>query len=306
MLIRSERFNLHSTLTEVIDLFEPVAVQTGVALRRHFNPSLPVWGVGDSIRLQQVLINLIGNSFKFTKNGFVRVEAYPLPSRDEDTFRIFFAIEDTGCGIANEELRSLFQPFTQASQGYTRNHQGAGLGLTISMQTVRLMGGNMNVESEEGVGTTFHFCVTLGKEAPPHDDEVAAESHTAPTLPRRILVAEDDETTAFCIRRLLEKSGHRVTMALNGQEALEMHEAHDFDLILMDISMPVMDGIEACQRIRGSGNSHKRDIPIIALTAYAMAGDKEKFLAAGMSRYLTKPVTRESLIRTIDKMLAEQ
>lgn len=180
------------------------------------------------------------------------------------------------------------------------------MGLTISKQMVRLMGGNMNVESEEGVGTTFYFCVTLGKEAPPHDDEVAAESHTAPTLPRRILVAEDDETTAFCIRRLLEKSGHMVTMALNGQEALEIHEARNFDLILMDVSMPIMDGIEACQRIRGSRNSHKRDIPIIALTAYAMAGDKEKFLAAGMSRYLTKPVTRESLIRTIDKTLAEQ
>jgi PAS domain S-box-containing protein len=306
MLIRSIRFNLHSALTQAIDLFEPVAVQTGVALTRHLDPGLPIWVVGDPIRLQQVLTNLIGNSFKFTKRGHVHVEAYALPSRSNDTLRVFFTIEDTGCGIADEELVNLFQPFTQVSQGYTRNHQGAGLGLTISKHLVGLMGGNMAVESEKGVGTTFAFCVTLGNGAQSHDDEVVTESRTAPPVSRRILMAEDDETTVFSISRLLEKSGHRVAVALNGQEALEMHEANDFDLILMDISMPVMGGIEACQRIRGSGISHKRNIPIIALTAYAMDGDKEKFLAAGMSGYVSKPVNMESLLQMMSETLAEQ
>ena len=295
MLIRSQRFDLHSALTQAIDLFVPVAVQTGITLTRHLDSGLPTWVVGDSIRLQQVLTNLIGNAFKFTKSGYVQVEAYALPSRSTDTFRVFFTIEDTGCGIADEDLGNLFRPFTQVSQGYTRNHQGAGLGLTISKQLVGLMGGNMAVESEEGVGTTFSFCVTLGKEAQPHDDEVALESRTAPPLSHRILLAEDDEISAFSISRLLEKSGHSVAVAHNGQEALEMHEANDFDLILMDVSMPVMDGIEACQRIRGSDNPHKRDIPIIALTAYAMAGDKEKFLAAGMNDYIAKPAQAEEL-----------
>jgi len=306
MLIRSTRFNLRGVLTQTLDLFEPVAVQTGVTLTRHLDPGLPIWVVGDSIRLQQVLTNLIGNAFKFTKSGHVHVEAYALPSRSYDTLRVFFAIEDTGCGIADEELGNLFQPFTQVSQGYTRNHQGAGLGLTISKQLVGLMGGNMAVESEEGVGTTFAFCMTFSNEVRPHDDEAALESRTTPPVSLRILLAEDDETTVFSISRLLEKSGHSVTVAHNGQEALEMHAANDFDLILMDVSMPIMDGIEACQRIRGSGNSRKRDIPIIALTAYAMAGDKEKFLAAGMSGYVAKPVGIESLMQIMAETLAEQ
>ena len=295
MVIRFQRFNLHSVLTQAIDLFVPVAIQTGVALTRHLAPGLPIWIVGDSIRLQQVLTNLIGNAFKFTKSGHVHVEAYPLPSRGNGTFRIFFAIEDTGCGIADEELGKLFQPFTQVSQGYTRNHQGAGLGLTISKQLVSLMGGTIAVESEEGVGSTFAFCVPFSKEALPHADEVTVENRTAPPTPRRILLAEDDETTVFTISRLLENAGHSLTVARNGQEAMEMHEAHDFDLILMDVSMPVMDGIEACQRIRDSKNAHKRDIPIIALTAYAMAGDREKFLTAGMNDYIAKPVHFEKL-----------
>jgi PAS domain S-box-containing protein len=306
MPIRSERFNLHSVLTQTIDLFAPVAVQTGVTLARHLDPGLPVWVVGDSIRLQQVLTNLIANSFKFTQRGHVHVEAYALPSRSNDTLRVFFAIEDTGCGIADEDLGNLFKPFTQVSQGYTRNHQGAGLGLTISKHLVSLMGGNMAVESEVGVGTTFAFCVTFGNEAQSHDDEVASESRTASPVPCRILLAEDDETTAFSISRLLEKSGLSVTVAHNGQEAVEMHEANDFDIILMDVSMPIMDGIEACQRIRGSGNSHKRDIPIIAMTAYAMAGDKEKFLAAGMSGYVAKPVNMEILMQMMSQTLADQ
>ncbi|ACU89509.1 cache domain-containing protein [Desulfomicrobium baculatum] len=306
MLIRSERFNLHSALTQTIDLFGPVAVQTGVTLTAHLDPGLPIWVVGDSIRLQQVLTNLIGNSFKFTKRGHVHVEAYPLPSRSIDTLRVFFAIEDTGCGIAEKDIGNLFQPFTQVSQGYNRNHQGAGLGLTISKQLVALMGGNMAVESEEGVGTTFAFCVTFSKEVQPHDDEAAPESLTAPPTSLQILLAEDDETTGFSISRLLEKSGHSVTLAHNGQEALEMHEANNFDLILMDVSMPVMDGIAACRRIRGSRNSHKRDVPIIALTAYAMAGDKEKFLAAGMSGYVAKPVTMETLMQMMVETLSEQ
>jgi signal transduction histidine kinase/CheY-like chemotaxis protein len=306
MLTRSKGFKLHDALSQVIDLFIPVAVQTRVTLTRHLDPGLPIWVVGDSIRLQQVLTNLIGNSFKFTKSGHVQVEAYPLSPNSDGTFRVFFAIEDTGCGIADEELGDLFQPFTQVSQGYTRDHQGAGLGLTISKHLVRLMGGNMAVESEVGVGTTFAFCVTFGKKTQPHDDEVGAVSRTASPVSRRILLAEDDETTAFSISRLLEKSGHSVTLANNGQEALEMHEGNDFDLILMDVSMPIMDGIEACQHIRNSRNSHKRDIPIIALTAYAMAGDKERFLAAGMSGYVAKPVNIENLLQMMSETLARR
>lgn len=306
MPIHSKVFNLRDVLTQALDLFEPIAVQSGVRLTRHLDPGLPILVVGDAIRLQQVLTNLIGNAFKFTKSGHVHVEAYALPSHSDDALRVFFAIEDTGCGIAEKDLGNLFQPFSQVSQGYTRSHQGAGLGLSISKQLVGLMGGNMAVESEEGLGTTFAFCVTFGKETQPHNDQVAIEDRTEPVVSRRILLAEDDETTAFSISRLLERSGDSVAVARNGQEAQEMHEANNFDLILMDVSMPIMDGIEACQRIRGSRNSHKRDIPIIALTAYAMAGDKERFLAAGMNGYVSKPVNMVSLMQTMSEALAEQ
>ena len=148
--------------------------------------------------------------------------------------------------------------------------------------------------------------MTFSNEVRLHDDEAALESRTAPPVPLRILMAEDDETTGFSLSRLLEKSGHSVTVAHNGQEALEMHEVNDIDLILMEVSMPIMEGIEACQRIRSSGDSHKRDIPIIALTVYAMAGDKEKFLVAGMSGYIAKPVYMGNLVQMMSETLAVQ
>jgi PAS domain S-box-containing protein len=305
LLIRSERFNVPKTLAQTIDLYESVAVQTGVALTRHLDPALPQWAIGDSIRLQQVLTNLIGNAFKFTQKGHVHVEAYPLPSLSRDTARIFFAIADTGCGIADEEIDTLFRPFTQISQGYTRNHQGAGLGLTISKQLVTLMGGDMTVESEEGVGTTFYFCVTVGKVEDHHDIEISDDGCVALPESRRILLAEDDETTLFGISRLLKKSGYSVAVAHNGQEVIEMHENHDFDLILMDVQMPVLDGIESTRRIRKAGREEKRTIPIIALTAYTMAGDRERFLEAGMNDFIAKPVDFESLLRTVADTLTQ-
>lgn len=305
LLIRAERFNVPKTLHQAIELFAPVAVQTGVALTYHIDPNLPQWALGDPIRLQQVLANLIGNAFKFTKNGHVHLDAYPLPARSAETVRVFFAIADTGCGIADEEIDNLFRPFTQVSQGFTRNHQGAGLGLTISKELVTLMGGNMAVESEEGIGTTFYFCVTLGKEARREEDEAPLEKRAALPQSRRILLAEDDETTIFSIRRLLEKSGFNVAVAHDGQEAVEMHENDNFDLIIMDVQMPVMDGIESTRRIRETGPEGKRAIPIIALTAYAMAGDREKFLAAGMNAYIAKPVDFDALLRTVADILAQ-
>ena len=302
LLIRAERFNVPDTITQVIDLFEPVGVQTSVALNRHIDPDLPHWAVGDSIRLQQVLSNLIGNAFKFTKNGTVHVEAFPLPSHVPDTVRLFFAIADTGAGIADDELKNLFQPFTQVSQGFTRNHQGAGLGLTISKQLVTLMGGTMAVESEVGGGTTFYFCINVGKVAQRHRVEASEGNNISSAESYRILLAEDDETTIFGVSRLLEKSGHRVIVAKNGQEAFDLHVSHDFDLILMDVQMPVLDGIESTRRIREDGPEEKRSIPIIALTAYSMNGDREKFLAAGMNGYIAKPIEFDTLLQTVGEI----
>lgn len=300
--IQSEPFRLHETLVQVLDLFVPTAVQSGMELRHHVDPGVPDSIVGDPIRLQQVLGNLIGNAFKFTTTGYVNVEAYPLPAKHPGQLRIFFSVSDTGCGISDKDLENLFTPFTQVSQGYTKSHQGAGLGLSICKHLVTLMGGNMDVESETGVGTTFSFCVTVGKALGVAVVTAPAEIGASATANGRVLLAEDDEVTQFAVRKLLEKAGYTVSIARNGEEALDLLGAHDFDAVLMDIQMPVMGGIEATRLIRSSATPEaKRSIPIIALTAYAMAGDREKFLDAGMNDYIAKPVQVVELKKALER-----
>jgi PAS domain S-box-containing protein len=303
MQILSEPFNLMEPLGQTLDLFRPLALQSGVVLKHHLDANLPQTVVGDPVRLQQVLTNLLGNAFKFTPTGQITVEAYPLTPRNDTEARIVFSVSDTGCGIAEKDLARLFQPFTQVSQGFTKNHQGAGLGLTISKNLVRLMGGNMSVESEPGVGTSVYFCITFERQTALHADTAPEPQDPAFSRALRVLLAEDDEVTRFSIHKLLEKAGHHVTIAQNGQEALDLRENEDFDLILMDVQMPVMDGLEATRRIRETGPEGKRSIPIIALTAYAMAGDRETFLAAGMDGYVAKPVDIAKLIRTMERLL---
>ena len=300
--IQSEPFRLREALIQVLDLFVPTSVQSGVELRHHVDPDVPDAIVGDPIRLQQVLGNLIGNAFKFTASGHIVVEAYPLPARNPEQLRIFFSVSDTGCGISDRDLENLFTPFTQVSQGFTKSHQGAGLGLSICKQLVTLMGGNMAVESEVGVETTFSFCVTVGKAIDAAVASTPSGIGKSGPASGRVLLAEDDEVTQFAVRKLLEKAGYTVAVAWNGEEALALLGAEDFEAVLMDIQMPVMDGIEATRLIRSSATPDaKRNIPIIALTAYAMAGDREKFLASGMNDYLAKPVSLESLQRVIEK-----
>jgi PAS domain S-box-containing protein len=304
MKIRSESFNLRDALLQPIDLFRPLATQSGVKLNYHFDPGLPREVIGDALRLQQVLTNLIGNAFKFTQHGHVSVEAYPLPARTDAEARLFVSVSDTGCGITDDDLSSLFQPFTQVSQGYARTHQGAGLGLTISKQLVHLMGGNMAVESEVGVGSSFHFCVTLQKSDDAATVSPSPDALVAPSKARRALLAEDDEISVFAIQKMLQKLGYEVSVATNGEKALALLCRDEFDVILMDVQMPVLDGVEATKKIRASSSlGSKRDIPIIALTAFAMSGDKEKFIATGMDGYISKPVNLDALQNTIDQVL---
>jgi PAS domain S-box-containing protein len=299
MPLRPEVFDLREKLNQSIDLFAPIALQSGIELRHHFDDTLPQHVIGDPIRLQQVLTNLIGNAFKFTQHGFINVEAYPLPARNENQLRIFFEITDTGCGIPDEALDQLFEPFSQVTQGYTRQYQGAGLGLSICKRLVGLMGGNMAISSEVGVGTSIYFCVTLEKamQLPAQD---SADKKTIALREKRILVAEDDEVNLFAVRNLLTKNGHEVVTAHNGHEVLERVLEQDFDLILMDIQMPGMDGIEAVRRIRASeGVTGKKPVPIVAMTAYAMDGDKEKLLDKGLDGYVAKPFSIKKLMDVI-------
>ena len=233
------------------------------------------------------------------------MEAYPLPARNENQLRIFFEISDTGCGIPDEALDRLFEPFSQVSQGYTRQHQGAGLGLSICKRLVGLMGGNMAISSEVGEGTSVSFCVTLDKTPAVPARESAAQRAPSPQK-KRILVAEDDEVNLFAVRNLLTRNGHEVVTAQNGHEVLERFTEQDFDLILMDIQMPGMDGTEAARRIRAAEQATgKRSMPIIAMTAYAMSGDRERLLDEGLDGYVAKPFSIKKLMDVITQSVGE-
>ena len=305
MQMRIEPFNLREALEHAVELFRPMAMQSGLEFSHHFDPALPEIVAGDAVRVQQVLANLIGNAFKFTTEGYVSVEAYPLPTNESGCVRVFFAVSDSGRGIGDEALGTLFQPFSQVSQGFTRDHQGAGLGLAITRRLVALMGGNMAVESEPDFGTAFSFSLTFKTaEVAPASPE-PAEVRQTPTLPLRILLAEDDEVTIFATRTLLARAGYEVGVARTGHEAVSLLRDQEFGLVLMDIQMPGMDGVEATRIIRNDpGLGARRNIPIVALTAFAMDGEKETILAAGMDGYVSKPVGMKELIRAIDAAVA--
>jgi PAS domain S-box-containing protein len=295
LTIQSQPMNLVELLKQTCELFKPTAQQTKVEQFCYVDPGIPNVVNGDAPRLQQVLTNLIGNAFKFTKAGRISVEAYPLATSDLNQVRVLFSVTDTGIGIADEKIEQLFQPFSQVSTGYRRDYQGAGLGLSICRKLIELMGGTIAIESEPGEGTTVHFCITFSVDEPIASQEISS-SRIGKITQLRILLAEDEDVNRLATTKLLEKHGHTVKAVENGQEAISQLKDGQFDVVLMDIQMPVMDGVEATAAIRkGDAGENAKDIPIIAVTAYAMGGDKEKFLAAGMNGYVAKPVDVEQL-----------
>jgi PAS domain S-box-containing protein len=294
--IREEVFAVQELLQSVSELFSTSAQSKGVALELATDPSVPSRLKGDEARLRQVLFNLVGNALKFTDQGFVRVELMALPPRGRDHCRILFSIMDTGIGIPLEKQQNLFTPFFQVEGAYNRRYQGAGLGLAIVRRLVELMGGHITLDSVFGEGTTVHVAVPLGLIESEADVRATVEDF-APLPAMRVLLAEDEPINALAASRMIEREGHEVVVAENGREVLDLLEEQDFDVILMDIQMPVMDGEETTRAIRSSGKTYA-GIPIIALTAYSMSGDREKFLAAGMNDYLSKPFRIEELRKT--------
>jgi PAS domain S-box-containing protein len=300
--LRNELFEIGKQKESVLNLFAMAAREKGVELDCIISPDTPQWLVGDASRLRQILFNLVGNAIKFTPSGRVAVEVFPLDFGDSTTARLLFIISDTGIGISDDLLKTIFEPFTQADASYSRSFQGAGLGLSIVRQLVTLMGGELAIDNTEGMGTTIFLSLPFKRPPSGGGQERAADpgihEHAAPGI--RVLFAEDDDVSLTAGRRMLEKTGHTVATAKDGKEALELLAQQDFDIILMDVQMPVMDGVEATRCIRaGEAGVRNRSIPIIAMTAYAMLGDKEKFLAAGMDGYLAKPVGMERLAETI-------
>jgi two-component system sensor histidine kinase EvgS len=300
MHIRSIPFSLHEEFRTLKTLFHPTARQKGLQLDVECAPDIPPL-LGDAGRLQQIFSNLIGNALKYTNHGHVILDA-SLESSTGQHCTVLFRVADTGAGIGEDALPHLFEPFMQEDTTYTRQHQGAGLGLSIVKRLVDLMQGEISVQSSPGRGSTFTIRLTLPK-AP--EERLAPSPAARSPLPGqlnglRVLVAEDDRVNLLSISRFLEKEGALVTGVPNGQEALDALQHASFDLVLMDVQMPVLDGLETTRRLRRQDNgATSARVPVIALTAHAMQGDEEACLQAGMDGYLSKPVDMTELAAVI-------
>jgi len=302
MILREEEFGARELCESVFELFLVASREKGIRLESSLDPALPPMLLGDESRLRQILFNLIGNAVKFTDTGSVTLEMTPLRFENGQPL-VLMSVTDTGIGIPTERLDELFQPFSQVETSYTRKYQGAGLGLSIVRRLVELMNGHIIMDSVPDEGTSVHVILPLKLPPALLNARDRENGQDKPVRGMRILLAEDDWTNAFATKTLLEKSGHKVSLAVNGQEVLDLLEKQGFDLILMDIQMPVMDGIAATRAIRAKTSQvSNKDIPIIAMTAFAMRGDKDKFLDAGMNGYLAKPVTMKDLQSELAKV----
>lgn len=301
LAVLSEPFDLPDLVKQVCELFQLSFEEAGIDLVRRVGEDTPRMVVGDGARVQQILTNLVGNALKYTDSGGVRVEVSRLTPVEEGRERILFSVFDTGIGISREVLDSLFKPFVQGSMGYSRQYQGAGLGLSICKRLVDLMGGNMSVESSPGEGSAFHVVLQFGSaDNGTMSIPVVAARAYAPT-PLRVLLAEDDRVNRIVGRRLLEGVGCSVAEAINGHEALEQLRGEHFDAVFMDVQMPGMDGVEATRVIRnGEAGDDRSDVPIFAMTAYTMAGDRERFMDQGLDGYIPKPVEMEDVMELLD------
>ena len=296
LVLRKTSFNILKMLHDSIAFFKPGAQEKGVSLSLILDAQLPETVLGDETRIRQIFFNLLGNAVKFTEKGEITLRLASLATAENSNIVAHFEIKDTGCGIPAEKQSCIFERFTQADHFPTRTYQGTGLGLAIVKQLIEVMGGTIHVRSEDGVGSTFFFSIPLERV---HLEERAqeADSSAAPAVPSlAVLVVEDNAINQLFLQKSLEKLGHGVKCVANGQEALECLRASSFDCILMDIQMPVMDGTRATQRIR---QELGLSLPIIALTAHAMHGDREKFLQQGFDEYLPKPVSISDLTRVI-------
>lgn len=295
--IENENFRLGDVLESVLELLTPQAKAKGIALELETSEGLTQGLKGDATRIRQVLFNLVGNAVKFTEEGYVIVRV--ATDSDEDRVHLRMEIEDSGIGIKEEAQNKLFSSFTQADSSTSRQFGGTGLGLAICRQLVELMGGNIGFESQIGSGTVFWFELDCDKGDLRETVEAEPLATTdGPTRRLRLLLVEDNHVNQIVIGTMLTKLGHHVDTVSNGAEAVRTLRDLSYDLVFMDVQMPEMDGPTATQWIRASGLEWA-DLPIVALTANALEGHRERYLAAGMSDYVTKPVQIEELAAAI-------
>ncbi len=298
-------FDLRHCVEESAKSLQLRAEQKGLSIVCDIAEGTPQWLVGDPGRVRQVLVNLIGNAIKFTVKGGIRITVRP-KSRSDEKIAVRIDVRDTGIGIPTDKCRKIFEEFEQADTTMKRRFGGTGLGLSICSKLVRLMGGQIGVKSEVGKGSLFSFTAILGTSHGPSEGlrpgmagglEAAADSQK-PERSLRILLVEDSQINQRLAIGLLERKGHSIAVANNGREAYEAFVNESFDLILMDVQMPEMDGFEATKAIRSSGQDTSH-VPIIAMTAHAMKGDRERCLEAGMDAYISKPIRAQTLHETI-------
>jgi PAS domain S-box-containing protein len=300
-------FNLEDVMTGASDLMEVRAREKGLDFTVDLPPQIPKRLLGDPVRLGQILNNLASNAVKFTASGGVSM-AVSQRERSGETALLCFEVRDTGIGLSQEQIRSLFTPFTQADSSTTRKYGGTGLGLTISKRLVEIMGGEISCESEPGKGSVFRFTARfkITAAAPDERSRRAGRRSREEELGQlkalegsRILLAEDNEVNQLVASRILTKAGFEVKIAGNGLEAVEMVKREPFDLVLMDIQMPEMDGLTAARTIRS--DPAFLDLPIVAMTAHAMSGDREMSLSAGMNDHVNKPINLQELYQALLK-----
>ncbi len=302
MELDAHEFDLSEVVTEISQAMGIRAFQKRLVFLHHISPDVPLRLIGDDGRLRQILVNLIGNAIKFTHKGGVTIEV-SLESETADRVTLHFKINDTGIGIAADMRESIFAAFTQAETSTTRRYGGTGLGLAICHDLVALMQGRIWVESQPGTGSVFHFTASFGRttgtslkpKKPRIKPVVSAHSSM------KVLIVEDGHVSQLVGARMLEKRGHIVTLASNGREAIERCGKEAFDAILMDVHMPGINGYEATAKIRKTEQATGRHVPIIAMTANAMKGDREKCLAAGMDDYIAKPLRSAELFHVVEQ-----
>lgn len=327
-------FKPRALVRKAMETFTPAAAEKGLRLTYRVSAEIPGLLVGDPQRLRQILINLMDNAVKFTEKGDIKL-SMDILEEDEKSVRVIFSVSDTGIGIPADRIEKIFSSFTQVDGSMTRKYGGAGLGLTISGEIVRAMGGSLRVESREKEGSRFYFILTFGKADPQMENDVSLDdNHTTQELtpredikqmarsaietarkretdneprPVKILLAEDNAVNRKLAVALIKKKGWTVTAVENGKEALDLlllpsgGVREYFDLILMDVQMPEMDGLETTRRIRRE--PALKSLPIIALTAHALKGDRERFLSEGMTDYLAKPIKADSFYQMLQKHL---
>ncbi len=295
-------FNVRALLEAALAPLALAARNKSIAFHWHIAADVPETLQGDAGRLRQVLINLVGNALKFTDSGGnIAIHVSAAPHAPVGYARVRFSVCDTGIGIAAEQLERIFQPFQQADSGISRRYGGTGLGLTIAAQLVALMGGQLQVDSQVAQGSAFHFTLLLQTDVEPLQVIPAANAINRGQRPLTILLAEDDAVNAMFTRLLLNNAGHQVMVVENGREALESWQQQRPDVILMDMQMPVMDGVEATLLIRAHEQITGTHTPIIALTANVPASDRERCLQAGMDDFLSKPFELPVLLAVLER-----